>query len=135
MALKGRAAAWDDVWTGPANEGAAGDIYIKWRVEGTEGAAQGTIGWPGYPARVPSTMQFTTRQEPNCWITPRWPQAWFPDAFEGTMGELLCCLESGRESVISGRDNLGTMALVEACYRSLDQHRPVAPAEIKEEHL
>jgi predicted dehydrogenase len=129
-----RAAAWDDVWTGPANEGAAGDIYIKWRVEGTEGAAQGTIGWPGYPARVPSTMQFTTRQEPNCWITPRWPQAWFPDAFEGTMGELLCCLESGRESVISGRDNLGTVALVEACYRSLDQHRPVRPAEIKEEH-
>jgi len=41
-----RAAAWDDVWAGPAHEGGASDIYIKWRVEGNEGIAQGTIGWP-----------------------------------------------------------------------------------------
>jgi predicted dehydrogenase len=128
-----RAAAWDDVWTGPAREGAAADIYIKWRVEGTAGMAQGTIGWPGYPARVPSTIDFTTQHEPGCWISPRWPQVWFPDAFEGTMGELLSCLEEGRESVISGRDNLNTIALVEACYRSLEQHRPVRPVEVREE--
>lgn len=129
-----RAAAWDDVWTGPAREGGAADISIKWRVEGTAGMAQGTIGWPAYPARVPSTIRFTTQQEPGCWFSPTWPQVWFPDAFEGTMGELLCSLEEGRESVLSGRDNLNTIALVEACYRSLDQHRPVRPAEIKEEH-
>ena len=129
-----RAAAWDDVWTGPAREGGAADIYIKWRVEGTAGMAQGTIGWPGYPARVPSTIRFTTLQQPGCWFSPTWPQVWFPDAFEGTMGELLCSLEEGRESVLSGRDNLNTIALVEACYRSLDEHRPVRPAEIKEEH-
>jgi len=127
-----RAAAWDDVWTGPAREGAADDIYIKWRVEGTAGMARGTIGWPGYPARVPSTIDFTTLQQPGCWISPRWPQVWFPDAFEGTMGELLSSLAEGRESVISGRDNLNTIALVEACYRSLAEHRPVRPAEIKE---
>src|ERR671936_349804 len=48
-----RAAAWDDVWTGPAREGAAGDIAIRWRVEGMEGMARGTIGWPSYPARTP----------------------------------------------------------------------------------
>jgi len=129
-----RAAAWDDVWTGPSREGGAADIYIKWRVEGTAGMAQSTIGWPGYPARVPSTIRFTTQQEPGCWFSPTWPQVWFPDAFEGTMGELLCSLEEGRESVLSGRDNLNTMALVHACYRSLDEHRPVRPAEIKEEN-
>jgi len=129
-----RAAAWDDVWTGPAREGGASDIYIKWRVEGTAGMAQGTVGWPGYPARVPSTIRFTTAQQPGYWFSPTWPQVWFPDAFEGTMGELLCSLEDGRESVLNGRDNLNTLALVEACYRSLDQHRPVRPAEIKEEH-
>src|SRR5262245_55223526 len=44
-----RASAWDDVWTGPAREGCAGDIGIRWRVEGTEGLARGTIGWPSYP--------------------------------------------------------------------------------------
>jgi predicted dehydrogenase len=126
-----RAAGWDDVWTGPAREGGASDIYIKWRVEGTEGLAEGTIGWPGYPARVPSTISFTTTRQPGCWFSPRWPEVWFPDAFKGTMGELLSSLAEGRESVISGRDNLRTMALVEACYASLDQHRPIEIDEIK----
>jgi predicted dehydrogenase len=41
-----RAAAWDDVWTGPAREGSESDIYIRWRLEGTESIARGTIGWP-----------------------------------------------------------------------------------------
>ncbi len=39
-----RAAAWDDVWAGPSVEGAASDIGIHWRIEGTEGMARGTIG-------------------------------------------------------------------------------------------
>ena len=50
----------DDVWTGPAREGAAEDIGIRWRVEGTKGMARGTIGWPNYPERTPSTIDFTT---------------------------------------------------------------------------
>ena len=29
------------------------DHNIQWRVEGTEGIAKGTIGWPDYPARQP----------------------------------------------------------------------------------
>lgn len=128
-----RATAWDDVWAGPAREGAASDIYIKWRVEGTDGLAQGTIGWPGYPNAVPSTMQFATKQQPGCWISPKWSEVWFPDAFEGTMGELLSSIAERRTPVISARDNLNTMALLEACYRSLDEHRPVRPADIIKE--
>lgn len=120
-----RAAGWDDVWAGPAREGAAADIYIKWRVEGTEGLAQGTIGWPAYPARVPSTLSFTIRQQPACWFSPQWPEVWFPDAFQGTMGELLSSLNEQREPVISGRDNLRTMALLDACYASLEQRRAI----------
>ncbi len=128
-----RASAWDDVWAGPAREGAAPDIYIKWRVEGTDGLAQGTIGWPGYPNAVPSTLAFATRRAPDCWLTPRWKEVWFPDAFEGTMGELLDSIALDREPVISARDNLNTMALVDACYRSIEEHRPVRIEEIKEE--
>jgi predicted dehydrogenase len=122
-----RASAWDDVWAGP--EGAEPDIYIRWRVEGTEGLARGTIGWPSYPARTPSTLDYTTRQQPG-WNTPRWNEVWFPDAFAGTMAQLLCALEEGCEPEISGRDNLRTMALVEACYRSAKEHRAVEIAEI-----
>lgn len=127
-----RATGWDDVWTGPAREGAASDIYIKWRVEGTQGMARGTIGWPGYPCRTPSTIDFTTQDEPGYWFSPRWPEVWFPDAFQGTMGELISSIEEDREPAISGHDNLKTLALVEACYASVDQHRPVSPKEFLE---
>ena len=124
-----RAAAWDDVWTGPALEGAAGDIGISWRVEGTEGMARGTIGWPEYPKRVPSTIDFTTTASRR-WHKPRWKKVWFPDAFVGPMAELLCALEQNRQPTISGTDNLKTMALVEACYRSARKHRAVKISEI-----
>jgi predicted dehydrogenase len=118
-----RASAWDDVWTGPAREGAESDIYIRWRVEGTDGLARGTIGWPSYPARTPSTLDFTTKQQPGYWLSPRWKEVWFPDAFVGTMAQLLCALEGGTEPEISGRDNLETIALCEAVYAAAMEHR------------
>jgi predicted dehydrogenase len=125
-----RASAWDDVWAGPAREGAAANSYIRWRVEGTKGLAEGSIGWPGYPNAVPSTIRFSTSLHPGVWFTPQWPEVWFPDAFQGTMGELLNSLSEDRPPKISGRENLGTMALVDACYRSLDEHRPVRIQDI-----
>ena len=124
-----RASAWDDVWTGPVREGGDGDIYIKWRVEGTEGIAWGHIGWPWYPERRPSTLQFTSLAQPGCVFEPRWPEVWFPDAFQGTMGQLLGALQ-GEPLDISGANNLGTMALVEAGYRSLAERRFVRVEEI-----
>lgn len=130
-----RASSLDDVWAGPAREGGAADCYIKWRVEGTEGLAQGTIGWPAYPNAQPSTIDFTTRREPGVWFAPRWKEVWFPDAFEGTMGMLLEAVARGGEPAVSAPDNLHTMALIDACYRSLDEHRPVRLDEILEENL
>ncbi|MBC8350962.1 MAG: Gfo/Idh/MocA family oxidoreductase [Planctomycetes bacterium] len=125
-----RASAWDDVWTGPASEGAEKDIYIRWRVEGDEGMARGTIGWPEYPNPTPSTIDFTTTKDSDQWHQPRWNEVWFPDAFVGTMAQLLCALEEEREPDIGGRDNLKTMALVDACYLSANEHRAVELAEI-----
>jgi predicted dehydrogenase len=118
-----RASSWDDVWAGPAREGAAPDIGIRWRVEGTDGMARGTIGWPGYPARTPSTLDYTTKREPDVWHRPRWDEVWFPDAFVGTMAQLLCALEDGTEPEISGRDNLETIALCEAVFAAARDHR------------
>jgi predicted dehydrogenase len=118
-----RCGSWDDVWTGPAREGSESDIGIQWRVEGTEGLARGTIGWPGYPARVPSTLDFTTRQQPGYWLQPRWKEVWFPDAFVGTMAQLLVALEEDAEPEIGGRDNLQTLALCEAVFAAARDHR------------
>jgi predicted dehydrogenase len=130
-----RASAWDDVWTGPAREGGAPDCYIKWRVEGTTGMAQGTIGWPEYPNAKPSTIEFTTAENPRVWFRPTWNEVWFPDAFSGTMGNLLDSLARNTMPAISGHDNLDTMALVDACYASLQHHRPVSLNEIKEQEV
>jgi predicted dehydrogenase len=118
-----RASSWDDVWTGPAREGAESDIGIRWRVEGTDGLARGAIGWPSYPAHTPSTLDFTTKQQPGYWFQPRWREAWFPEAFAGTMAQLLCALEENRDPEISGQDNLETIALCEAVFRAATEHR------------
>lgn len=125
-----RAASWDDVWAGPALEGAAADIGIRWRIEGTTGLARGTIGWPSYPQRTPSTLDYTTTSSAGQWHQPRWDEVWFPDAFVGPMADLLCALEAHAQPEISGDDNLKTMALVEACYRSAVEHRAVALSEL-----
>ncbi|MGB7159599.1 MAG: Gfo/Idh/MocA family oxidoreductase [Tepidisphaeraceae bacterium] len=124
-----RCASWDDVWAGPSAEGAAADIGIRWRVEGTDGMARGTIGWPSYPNRTPSTIDYTTTSLGR-WEQPRWDEVWFPDAFAGPMAELLCAIEENRAPTISGRDNLKTMALVEACYASAREHRAVEIGEV-----
>jgi predicted dehydrogenase len=118
-----RASSWDDVWTGPAREGSEGDHRIHWRVEGTDGLAKGTIGWPSYPARTPSTLDFTTKQQLGYWFQPRWKEVWFPEAFIGTMAQLLCAIEDGTEPEISGQDNLETIALCEAVYAAATEHR------------
>jgi len=128
-----RAAAWDDVWAGPAREGAGEDIAIRWRVEGTSGMARGTIGWPKYPARNPSTLDYTTTDDQGAWHSPRWDEVWFPDAFAGPMAELLVALETGEAPSLSGEDNLGTMALVEAAYESAETHNAVSPKKYQEE--
>ncbi|MCS7316088.1 MAG: Gfo/Idh/MocA family oxidoreductase [Bryobacterales bacterium] len=125
-----RAAALDDVYAGPVLEGAAADSFVRWRVEGTEGMARGAVGWPAWPNVVPSTLDFTLRSQPGVWFSPRWREAWFPDAFAGTMGELMDALATGRSPAIGGRDNLHTLALVEACYRSLAERRAVRVDEI-----
>ena len=122
------ATSLDDVWAWPG-EGAEKDIYIKWRVEGLEGMACGTIGWPKYPELSPSTMQFTTKQYPDQWIKPQWNKVWFPDAFQGTMAQLLIAVENDSEPEISGSDNLKTIALIDACYKSIAEQRTIHLSE------
>lgn len=102
---------------------------IRWRIEGTEGLAIGTIGWPKYPAREPSTIEYSTSRQPETWHRPKWDEAWFPDAFAGTMAQLLCAIEDGVEPEISGRDNLETIALCEAVFAAAKEHRVVSPRE------
>ena len=123
----------DDVWTGPAKENCPSDIRIEWRIEGLEGLAIGDLGWCKDPYTTPSTMRYARKGNAVFQhFTPR--ESWFPDAFAGTMGELLTALESGVAPPISGRSNLKTIAMVEAAALSIAEHRVVRPSEIVEMH-
>lgn len=120
----------DDTWTGPAREGAPSETYIRWRIEGTSGLAIGEIGWCKDPHTTPSTVRFALKGD-SAFVCPTWRESWFPDAFIGTMAQLLVAVETGAEPAIGGRDNLETMRLVEAAYLSEAEKRAVAPKEIQ----
>jgi hypothetical protein len=124
-----RCVGLDDTWTGPAREGCPADVRITWRIEGLDGLALGDIGWCQDPYTTPSTLRWAARGD-AAFHEPCWTESWFPDAFLGTMAQLLVALENGTEPEIGARDNLGTMALVDAAYRSVATGRSVNPAEI-----
>jgi hypothetical protein len=121
--------AIDDTWTGPAKEGAPVDIRIEWRIEGLNGLAIGNVGWCQNPYTTPSTLRYAAKGDRE-FYRPTWTESWFPDAFVGTMSQLLIALENGTEPAISGRDNLKTMALVDAAYRSAEEKRAVGLEEV-----
>ena len=89
----------------------------------------GDIGWVKDPYTTPSTMRYAVKGDTS-FHEPVWAESWFPDAFAGTMGQLLTALATATTPAISGRDNLKTMALVEAAYRSAAEHRAVSLTEI-----
>ena len=124
-----RCMAIDDTWTGPAKEGCPADIGIQWRIEGLNGLAMGDLGWCKDPYTSPSTLRYASKGDKE-FHQPKWSESWFPDAFAGTMGQLLIALETGKEPAISGRDNLKTMALVDAAYLSAEKKRVVKLSEI-----
>ena len=118
----------EDVWAGPRGEDFEDDQHIRWRVEGTQGVARGTIGWP---TGVPSTLSYASRLSTGGkWITPAWETMWFPHAFVGVMEQLQYALASNTEPALSVADNVKTMVLVEAAYRSIAERRTVRIDEI-----
>jgi predicted dehydrogenase len=122
------AVSMEDVWAGPREEGFDSDNYIKWRVEGTSGVAQGTIGWPD---GSPSTLTYASKKATDGkWVTPTWETMWFPHAFIGVMEQLQYAVKSGEAPALSVADNVKTMALVEAGYRSMDSGRAIKLSEI-----
>ena len=122
------AVSLEDVWSGPRQEGYKDDQHIAWRVDGTEGVAKGTIGWPTGTA---STLTYaSTKTTGGEWVTPTWETMWFPHAFIGVMEQLQHAVKTGTPPALSIADNVRTMALVEAGYRSIEEKRTVKLSEV-----
>ena len=108
-----------------------GDTYAIFRLEGTEGVIKGTIGLMyNYPTGRPDTLEFMSKRNPDYWFSARLESMWIPDAFVGPMASLMCAIETQSEPETSGRDNLRTLQVVFAEYRSIEEKRAVRPEEI-----
>jgi len=98
------------------------ESYIKW--EGTKGAIVAKIGLlMDYPHGVPDVFEYCIVAEGKTpeWQTVKLEGSWFPEAFIGTMANLMCYNE-GSSAVLhtSVEDVIQTMAVVESAYQSSD---------------
>jgi predicted dehydrogenase len=95
------------------------------RIVGSEGTIVGEIGLLyDYPHGRSDRIRLA-RHEDETAEEHALPGAWFPDAFAGPMSDLLAAAAGGPAPLTSGRDNLGTLALVLAAYDSADQQNPI----------
>jgi predicted dehydrogenase len=111
------------------------DGYAEFRFEGTDGTVRGTIGlFDSYPESGPDEFEY--RPGPDAeWESYRVERAWFPDAFVGTMGSLLESVESGEDAPTHPSDNVRTLRLVNATYRSASEGVAVDPATVTDDHV
>jgi predicted dehydrogenase len=106
-------------------------LYSLFRVLGTDGVIEGTIGTNyDYPAGRNDALKFTSRIHPELDFSTILPGRWIPDAFYGPMASLMEAIQTGGEPLTSAEDNLGTLRVVEAAYRSMREARSVNPLEI-----
>ncbi len=56
---------------------------------------------------------------------------WFDSGFQGTMGELLCAIEEGREPYHSAKNNLKSLELCFAALASANSGQPVKPGDAR----
>jgi predicted dehydrogenase len=106
-------------------------LYSLFRVLGMDGLIEGTIGTNyDYPDGRSDTLKFTSRTQPERNFSATLPGKWIPDAFYGPMASLMEAIQTGGEPLTSAEDNLGTLRVVEAAYRSMSEARSVGPSEI-----
>lgn len=104
------------------HENLGGDYRAEFRLDGSEGSVRGTLGLLyDYPRGRPDTVEVFSRTLPtDGWLAYPVTRRWLPDAFAGPMGGLLRWIATGEQAPTRAQDNLGTLALVEALYRSMD---------------
>lgn len=104
---------------GPHNQ----ESFIKW--EGTKGAIKAKMGLlMNYPDGVPDLFEYCILEEGSApeWVTVHLEGSWFPEAFIGTMANLMRYKEGSSNILDTGvEDVIQTMAVVESAYISSDQ--------------
>jgi predicted dehydrogenase len=103
-----------------------GDTHYGQRDRTTVIGTKGTVVSSG-----PSLSEQTVTLYAEAGTTsPTLEGSWFPDGFQGTMGELLAAIEEERQPENSGRNNLRSLALCFAAIASAETGQPQQPGKI-----
>lgn len=89
-------------------------IFSRFKIEGTKGIITGEA-MNNVNFKIQSDLLGEDAQEVEL------DGQWFPDGFIATMAELMCAIEEKRDPTISGRDNLKTLELIFAAYKSAER--------------
>ncbi len=118
-----------DTSAGVAGETAASAL-LGWPDGLTGSLTNRGLPWPyDYPTGRPDRLSVSAPSaSPACRDVPL-SGRWIPDAFAGPMAALQRAVAAGTEPENSGRDNLRTLAIVEAAYRSARERRAVPVAD------
>lgn len=104
------------------HENLGGDHRAEFRLDGSAGSVRGTLGLLyDYPRGRPDTVEvFSTKVPTDGWFAYPVTRRWLPDAFIGPMAGLLRWIATGERAATAAEDNMSTLALVEALYRSME---------------
>ncbi len=95
------------------------------RLDGTRGAVRAHLGiYDDYPRAIPDVIERTSFDDPR-WVDVSDGTTWLPDAFAGPMTGLIEAVASGSLPPTDGRDNLRTLRIVDALYRSDAEGRTI----------
>ena len=99
-----------------------GDNYAEYRIDGDKGSIRGTLGLLyDYPSGRVDTLEVNSQVVPtDGWMPYPVTTRWFPDAFIGTVGSVMDAISTGAPLRASVADNIGTLKMVEALYKSMD---------------
>lgn len=104
-----------------------GDNYAEFRIDGESGSIRGTLGLLyDYPVGRVDTLEINSKKLPtDGWVPYPVTQRWIPHAFIGTMGSVLAAIATGSSVRSSLADNVNTIKLVDALYRSVDSGKAI----------
>lgn len=111
------------------HENLAGDQVAAYRIDGAEGSIKGTFGLMyDYPHGRPDTLEVLSKALPtDGWLPYPVTTRWIPDAFAGPIGSLMRAAAGGPPPRTAAADNVKTLAVVEALYRSAESGEAVEP--------
>ncbi|MCY4114446.1 MAG: Gfo/Idh/MocA family oxidoreductase [Chloroflexi bacterium] len=90
-----------------------------WYLDGVEGSIVGTQQW----------VEVSRKDAPDRRVRFPIEGRWFPDAFGGSMAEMMTAVTEGREPLTYGRDNLNSIKTAFAAVRSSEEGRTVRLGE------